>query len=176
LLNGVKNIYQSKDLYGEFLCEPLKKYHTFFARRIENSSGLKKVAWLVACVVTGIFAYPIFGALAGIGILIKLTGVPGLKRHNQSQKTSVVSIRAGIKYSESYATNSSHSIIQSGWRMGVIREFRITKQNVDLLFTTINQEIDSLSNQFKKIYIAASGIINDGDGEITMQLRRREQI
>lgn len=176
MIDSVKNIYKSEDLHGEFLLQPLKMYHSFFAKKIENSSDLKKGAWIVANVVTGIFAYPVFGALAGIGILIKLTGISGLKKHNQSQKTSINAVQSGVKYSAGYATDSSSSIIQSGWQMSVIREFKVTKQNVDEISTTINQEIDSLSNQFKKIYIASNGYINNGDGEITVQLRVRERI
>lgn len=176
MINSIKNIYKSEDLHGEFLLQPLKAYHSFFAKKIENSSGLEKGAWVVANVVTGIFAYPVFGALAGIGILVKLTGIPGLRKHNQSEKSSIESIRLGVKCSGEFADNSSHSIFQSGWQMSVVREFKITKQNVDALSTTINQEIDSFSNQFKKIYVVSNGYVNNDHGEITVQLRIRERV
>lgn len=178
MIDLVKNIYRSEDLNGEFLLRPLKMYHNFFAKKIEHSSGLKKAVWLIANVVTGIFAYPVFGALAGLGLLVKLTGIKGLKKHNQSQKTSINLIQSGVKYSFQYAIDSSRSnIIQSGWQMNTIREFKVTKQNVDEICTTINQEIDSLSNQFKKIYyISSTGHINNDGGEIAVQLRVRERV
>jgi hypothetical protein len=156
-------------------------YHSFFAKKIENSSSLKKGAWVVASVVAGIFAYPMFGALAGIGILVKLTGTSGVKKHNQSEKNTIESIRFGVKCSggsESggFEDEVSQSISQSGWQMSVVREFTITKQNADALSRTINQEIDSFSNQFKKIYIASNGYINRDGGQITVQLRVRERV
>lgn len=177
MIDSIKNIYKSEDLHGEFLLQPLKVYHSFFAKKIENSASLKKGAWVVANVVTGTFAYPVFGALAGIGILVKLTGIPGLKKHNQSAKSCIESIRLGVN-SGGFEDNSSHSIFQSGWQMSVVREFKITKQNVDALPLPliINQEIDSFSNQFKKIYIASNGYINNDHGEITVQLRIRERV
>ena len=59
--------------------------------------------------------------------------------------------------------------MQSGWQMSVIREFKVAKQNfkvtkqdVGEISTTINQEIDSLSNQFKKIYIVSNGRVYNG--------------
>ena len=176
MIDLVKNICKSGDLHGEFLFQPLKIYHNFFAKKIENSSGLKKCAWLVANVATGIFAYPVFGVLAGIGVLVKLTGISGLKKHNQSEKTILGVIRTGVKYSAGYACDSSSSILQSGWQMRIIQEFKITTQNVDALSTTINQEIDCLSSQFKRIYIASNGYINNGNGDITVQLRIRERV
>ncbi|WP_075882683.1 hypothetical protein [Candidatus Protochlamydia sp. W-9] len=176
MINSVKNIYKTEDLHGEFLLQPLKMYHNFFAKKIEASSGLKKSAWIVMNVATGIFAYPTLGALAGIGILVKLTGIYGLKKHNQSQKSIIESIQSGVKYSREFSDECSTSIIQSGWKMSVIREFKITKQNVDALSSTINQEIDSLSSQFKKIYIASNGCINNGNSEITVQLKIRERV
>lgn len=49
------------------------------------------------------------------------------------------------------------------------------KQNVDELTKTINKEIDTLSSQFKKIYVSSNGYINNGNGEITVQLRIQER-
>lgn len=175
MINSVKNIYKSEDLPGEFLLQPLKRYHNFFAKKIENCSNLKKGAWLVANIVTGIFAYPVFGALAGVGLLIKLTGMHGVKKHNKSEKTSIEAVRSGVKYSAKHITDSSKSISQSGWQMSVVREFKITKQNVDDIVSKINQEIDSITNQFKKIYVSSKGNIDNGSGEITVQLRIRQR-
>ncbi len=60
--------------------------------------------------------------------------------------------------------------------MNVIREFTVTKENIALLSPAIKQEIDSLSNQFKRVYIASKGFTTDGTGEISIRLRVSEQI
>lgn len=176
LINLVKNIYKSEDLNGEFLLQPLKTYHHFFANKIEHSAGLKKAVWLIAYVVTGIFAYPVFGALAGLGMLVKLTSIHGIRKHNQSGKNDIKFIQSKLKNCIAYATDSSNSIIQSGWQMKVIREFTVTKQNVNEIVPDIYTEINSLSSQFKKVYIASNGFINEGKGEIKIQLRIREKL
>lgn len=176
MINTVKNIYNSEDLTGEFLLRPLKTYHNFFARKIENSLCLKKVAWLIANVVSGIFAYPVLGVLAGIGILVKLIGISDIKIHNQSQKNSFENIELGIKHSAVFTNNSSSTVTQSGWKMTAIREFKITKQNIDALSTSIKQEIDSFSDQYRKVYISSQGQIIHGIGEIILQIRIRERV
>jgi len=176
MINHIKDIYKSEDLNGEFLVQPLKIYHSFFAKKIENRSGLKKVAWVVTNVATGIFDYPLLGLLASIGILVKLTGIPSLKMHNQSGKNRINIIQSGIKDSSGYVSDFSSSIIQSGWQMSAIKEFKITKQNVDEISIIIKQEIDSLSNQFKKIYISSNGPIKNCHDEITVLLRVKQRI
>lgn len=75
-----------------------------------------------------------------------------------------------------YGTHTSDSIIQTGWKMSAIRGFTVTKENIALLSPAINQEIDALSNQFKRIYITSSGFTTDGAGEIVIQLRVSEPI
>lgn len=176
MISSVKNIYNSEDLNGEFLLQPLKTYHNFFAKEIENSTGLKKGAWVVANVASGVFAYPLLGALAGLGMLVKLTGVNSLRKHNQSEKVKIEAIQAGVKNAVTYMTDSSSSIIQSGWQMKVYREFTITKQNIDNICTDINQQIDSISNQFKNVYVSCNGYVNNDDGKITLQLSTRDRV
>lgn len=176
MVNVVINVYNSEELNGECLIQPLKIYQNFFARKIEHASGLKKLAWLVAKVVGGIFAYPIFGVLAGLGILVKLIDVYNLKQHNQSEKERMNGIRIGLKHSNGYGTNCSTSIIQLGWEMKVVQEFKVTKQNVDGMYTAIHEAIDDFSNQCKKIYVASRGYINGSHQEIIVQLKVMERV
>lgn len=176
MINLIKNMYHSQDLHGEFLFQPLKMYHGFFAKKIENSVSLQKGAWLVGNVVTGIFAYPIFGALAALGLFVKLTGIHDLRKHNESQKIRLDVIHSGVNSGGGYATDSSSSLIKSGWQMNVVSEFKVTKQNIEKTYATMTQEVDSLSNQYKKIYISSKGYVNNDEGEITVQLTISERV
>lgn len=186
MIEAIKNIYVSEDLNGEAFLKPLKEYHGFFAKKIEDSSGVKKMAWVVVNIATGILLYPAFGLLAGGGILIKLTGISRLKKHNDAEKLSVEAIRVGISHSGAFLDNSSYSVIQCGWRMGVAREFIVTKQNVDEQCSNVKKEIDAFTAMFRKIYVASSGFIysqydpvNDSyanQGSMTIQLRIRERL
>jgi len=60
--------------------------------------------------------------------------------------------------------------------MSAVREFKVTKQNVDEMYSNINQEIDSLSNQFKKVYLSSTGHVNNHGGEITVRLSVSERV
>ena len=65
MIDSVKNIYKSEDLNGEFLVRPLKMYHNFFAKKIEDSSsGSSKAVLLIVNVISGILVYPVLGVLA----------------------------------------------------------------------------------------------------------------
>src|SRR5581483_2052878 len=93
MIQTLKHLYHSEDLWFgdfEFLLRPLKVYHPFFTERIEQSVGLAKVAWLVGHIATGIFAYPIFGALAGLGMLIKATDISDLRESNERVKRKIL--------------------------------------------------------------------------------------
>jgi len=60
MISKLKNICNSEDLNGEIFLQPLITYHNFFVKKLEHSLGLKRVAWLIANVVTGIFCLSIF--------------------------------------------------------------------------------------------------------------------
>lgn len=176
MITSIKSIYNSSDLNGDFLTQPLKIYHNFFAKKIEQSASLvSRLAWITVNVATGLFAYPLFGLLAAIGILIKLKGISNLKKHNESIKTGVEALQSGIKYSQSFSRNAINEIDESGIQMKVAREFTVTKDNVDIATSEIKKAIDSFSNQFKKVYLFSNGFIQNGLGGIAVQLQIRAQ-
>ena len=84
MFETVTNLYNSQDLPGEFLLTPLKTYQKYFVTKVQAGSNLEKVAWRAAHIATGIFAYPILGSLAFIGMLVKLCGVPFLCANNRN--------------------------------------------------------------------------------------------
>ena len=172
MIDAIVNIYRAEDINGEIFIQPLKVYHNFFAKKISNCSGLEKVAWIIANAVTGIFAYPVLSVLAAIGILVKLTGIPGIQRNNQSEKAYIDSIRAGAKVdSGSY----SFDCLKARYKT-VIKEFTVTSENLDNDLDSIKQEIDLFTSQFKKVYIAAQGALTNGEGEFTIELSVNERI
>ena len=83
MLKTISALYQTPDLIGEALVSPLKRYHQNFQDKTNNSKGLSRGAWLAANVFTGIILYPTLGAVAGVGMMAKLCGVPFLKAHNE---------------------------------------------------------------------------------------------
>ena len=101
------------------------------------------------------------GALAGIGILIKLIGVPAVQKHNQSEKVLVESIVSGIKA----ASDGSYMEIQGSiqfskmdMRVTTQKEFTVTYKDVDHdCGRPSDQEIDLLTSQFKKVFITFHG-------------------
>lgn len=172
MIDSIANLYKSEDLSGEFLCQPLKFYHNFFVKKIENCEGdpLKRCAWIVAHKATGIFAYPLFTALAFFGLLIKLTGVQSIKSHNNSQISCVEGIGVGVTNTEVYSKDFSHELEKPGRKMKIIREFKMTKYNVDSLVFEITDEISSQFRKFRKVYVSANGTIENDIGEISIQL------
>lgn len=173
MFQAVKNVFNSQDLPGEFLLTPLKAYHQFFAEKIQANSGLYKAAWIIANVVSGIFAYPIFGILALLGMLIKPTGIPSLRKHNQDQISSVEAERIGMRNSsEGFLSILSSSISQRGYEMRVHREFRATKASFEVQCDEAVAEIRRCSEQFKQIYVEAAALIDgDGNGGVIVRLR-----
>lgn len=83
ILEKIYYIYQSPDLKGDDFCLPLKRFNGYLFKKIEESEGLQKCAWVIATVVSGIFAYPFLGISAGIGLLVKLKGIEELRNYNR---------------------------------------------------------------------------------------------
>ena len=174
MINSIRNLYQAQDLTGESLVAPLKNYRSFFVKKIAESSGLTKIAWRIAHVVSGLFAYPALGLIAGLGLFVKLTGVPGVRKHNRDQKSYLETIRTGIQYAKVFSTDSNlFSISQAGWRMDVAKTVQIAHHNAALQIKKIEKEIDLLTGQFRKVYVKSQGTIIEGTGDISIQLRVR---
>lgn len=162
----IKNLYKTPDLYGDFLTQPLKAYNGYFS---EKGTSWKKVALTIIHIATGIFAYPLFGSLALIGLGIKLCGVPSLKAHNEKEKISVSAVYVGVKNSEGYACESSSSLFFIPFN--VEKSLQIRKATCDSDNQAILKAIDKLNSKFRRIYIDSYGMAQSGSGAITVDLK-----
>lgn len=178
---------ESFDLKGEILLKPLKYYHGFFAKRVENSPFLGRLALRIVNIVTGIFAYPILGALASVGILIKLIEIYDIKKHNDTEKARINKIE--IKYhllvnNEEYAkkwkqeterllnlskgeAGDGDEYLHNRKIPGTMQLVEISPEKYRLTAHQYSEEkmkekiipiIDRNSEQFKKVYIAIQAI------------------
>lgn len=83
-VDTLKKMYYSNDLPGGKLFEPLKYYHGFFVKHIEDSSNkASSSAWRVGQIASGFLAYPMLGILAGLGMVVKCFGIPSVYWHNR---------------------------------------------------------------------------------------------
>ncbi len=162
----IKNLYKTPDLYGDFLTQPLKAYNGYFS---EKGTGWKKVALTIVHIATGIFAYPLFGALALIGLGVKLCGVPSLIAHNEQEKISVKSVYVGVKNSNGFACESLSSLLFTSF---IVEEFiHLRKATCDSDYQAVLKAIDKLTYQFRKIYIDSYGTVQGESGAIIVDLK-----
>ncbi len=176
MITAIKNLYLSSDLYGNCFTQPLKSYQAFFAKKIDDSSFLNPMAIKLAQVAIGIILYPILGALTVLGLAVKMIGLPSLYAHNRAEHSSLQTIENGVKHAVAYENHSAYSRFEKGWAMQPVKEFIVTKQNVEPLCQAIRNEIDVFSHKFRKVYVASAGAINQGRGSIVVKLRLREPV
>lgn len=81
-LSEFSDLYRQLHLKGDSLVHPLRSYRDFFVSKGEESEGIAQLAWRVVHLVTGIFAYPLFGALASIGMTLKWIDADNIRLHN----------------------------------------------------------------------------------------------
>lgn len=171
MIRAIQNLYVVEDLPGENLLRPLKGYQRFFAKKMDQKSGLAKLALRVGNVASSLLAYPVLGFLAAIGMLVKLTGLPDIRSKNGAAKSHIQVIRTGIQaarvfddeYSRGHASSQLHALD--------IKEYQVTRQNVDTMCSSIQRQIDTLTKQFQKVYLKSKGHIENGQGEIKVTLR-----
>lgn len=163
MIDKIKQLYKVEDLNGEAFCRPLKTYHRFFANKIETSPGhLRKVAWVIVNIVTGIFAYTIFGLLAAIGLGFKYRDIPSVAVQNASSKALIELIRTQIK--EAGGLPKSGGTAPSFGKPETLGAFKIKKDFVDDMCTTMNNSLDFHTKQYQKIYLEFSGDTNSAAG------------
>ena len=92
MISPVSNNLQS---LGETFIQPLKIYHIFFVKKIKDSTGLKKIAWLILNVATGIFAYPAC-VIAGIGATVLERARFILKSHKGTLEEEFASAKKAL--------------------------------------------------------------------------------
>ena len=165
----VKNLYTSPDLEGDLLTQPLKGYHRFFVKKIEQALGWRKAAYATAAVAASIFAYPAFGALALAGMFVKLLGVPALIKDNNAEKKNFETHKAGIlskKYGATRDSNpGSHTIERLSFQDEELREV-----NIESMFHEFDSEIDTLSALFRRVKYSCTIDIRPPNGEGTVNI------
>ena len=167
MFETVTNLYNSQDLPGEFLLTPLKTYQKYFVIKVQAGSNLEKVAWRVAQIATGIFAYPILGSLAFIGMLVKLCGIPSLRAHNRN----IMETKVNLALTQIYTTEalSSGSIKANVYgKPGIYRAYRVSiieiekkpdepgdvlEKGKEFYRKLIADLIDRCTQQFQRIFL-----------------------
>ena len=199
MIETIRNLYTTPDLTdGEFLLKPLKAYENFFAKKIENNVGLTNIILKIIHIATNIIVYPVLGLLAGTGMLIKLSGLPALKAYNEEQKNSFQAIHENIALwiqklepkpnvkPETFEVNSYRKI-NSGLQSeteGEIFDLTIisddaegkSKENQNRIahFSKIAfEEIDSLTNRFRKAHLSGNGTEREGNLVIQVEIYHR---
>jgi hypothetical protein len=154
-----KSLFDSQDLPGEYLLTPLKSYNQFFVVKTrENSEWCKRTAWTIAHVVTGIFAYPIFGLLALVGMAVKWSWIPSLQKVNESALQEIESVRRLIRVGGEYGVRGHSLNGVSGPRIKVLQgEFKVTRGNFEQPLDAAKNEIQKWSKQLKSVWLETNG-------------------
>ena len=161
-LNLVKNLYTTPDLAGDLLTQPLKGFHRFFAKKIEQAPGWRKAAYATAAAAASIFAYPAFGTLALAGMFVKLLGVPFLLNHNKNIKEDFKDYieggafckrsAGGFSREDSFHGHALKTVEQITFRLGPSEGTYETTGEKELL-RAFDQEIDTISALFRWVNI-----------------------
>lgn len=94
-----------------------------------------------------------------------------LRRENFSTKSHIHSIYASIKCSSDYSLREAQNLmIKLGWKERTIVEIGLKKQNLDSMYSYINEIIDSCNQRSIIVFFYAKGDIIDGDGTINIRL------
>ncbi|MBA3723099.1 MAG: hypothetical protein H0W88_11965 [Parachlamydiaceae bacterium] len=175
MLGAVRNLYHAQDINGEGVLQPFKGATGFFAKKINENCCLANLAFRIGYLVAAILTSPFLF----IGMLIKLLSIPGLIKHNEDQKKSVDSVQMGLDAEKSiFAELSSSTPIRSGWTIRTITFFNVENQHSQGTFKQIKEEIDTLTKEFKKVYIDVAGSINkiNDEGQIIFRINVLEKV
>lgn len=151
----IYNLYQAEDLLGEFLCQPLKQYHGYLVHLIESChTQPQKIAAKATHVATGIFAYPLFGLLSGIGLLIKSTQIPEIQKHNDKLHSRYLSgLEDNLERKRS--VNNLPYDTAPGWEYTCQDKniFTATQEDVTEQKAQVIERLNELNRRFKKVYL-----------------------
>jgi len=173
-MESIRNLYQTPDLNGDFLIQPLKTYNDYFEEKIDDTTSFViKSLWVITQVVLGILAYPIFALLATIGLLIKLQESPSITKHNKFEiDTNLGLIQTSVNGTGGFS-DANHSIDSiPGYKKTTIQKFYITRANdTDAQCEKVAKVIKDCSAKYRKIWLQSKGeILNDGSGQIILKI------
>jgi hypothetical protein len=160
--NFVVNLYWAQELPGEDLVQHLKKYHGYMVQTVTQCPAQDKTYCRIIHIVTGIFAYPLLGALATLGMCIKLFGIPGVKSHNENEKESL-QIFIDNKVGED--TCNGRVKLGSEWKLKSVQKYTIQPQRLedvtplklDNLVKRLKGDIDFFTQRFERVYVLWNG-------------------
>jgi hypothetical protein len=173
MISFVKDLSCSPDLPGGSLISPLQSYHRFFTKETKN---LHRRAWRVAHVASGILCYPILGALAGVGFIIKLIGMTALTLHNRAEIERYRNKQFGLDNRCDQIMFEGRDIGKRGHEMRTIRQFVLTPQTAATNFERIQREIQRCTTKCRKVYGASCTITQDNQKVTYIQLRLLDPI
>ena len=153
MIKAVKDLYRTPDLTGAALTRPLQKYHWFFQGKINNpsSDGLTRGAWLAANIFTGIIIYPTFGIVAGVGMVVKLCGIPALKAHNARQLAQIETARNEYKEGRVYPEPSDNELnAPEGYDYRGFG-YRANLRNYDATLKRASDRIRAHTSEFRRV-------------------------
>jgi|GEM_PF-3119336 len=176
-MQTVAILYNSPQLEGSFLLSPLKSYQSYFDEKSSDHSICEKCLWRITQVVLGIFAYPIFGLLAALGILFNFIDSFFIQKENSDRTEALLTMtKAGIKNCKSFSCQDNPNcsgLVREGFESSTIQEFSITKaSNLDEQLKAVTDAINEQSSKCNRVWIERSGkIADDGTGHITLKLK-----
>jgi hypothetical protein len=160
--NFVVNLYWAQELPGEDLVQHLKKYHGYMVQTITQCPAQDKTYYRIIHIATGIFAYPLLGALATLGMCIKLFGISGVKSHNENEKKSLQIFRDNTVGEDTF---SGRTKLGSEWKLKSVQKYTIQPQRLedvtplklDNLVKRLKGDIDFFTQRFEKVYVLWNG-------------------
>ena len=156
-----ENLFWAQELQGEDFVAPIKKYHGFMVQ-YNNRTGENSAVRRIVHIATGIFAYPLLGALALVGMCIKALGISSVARYNEEQKKTLSLINHYV-ITEPFA--AIELTAQRGWAIRTAVQYTVSPQNqndvtqdkIQAFVAQVRADIDSFTNRYEKIRIQYSG-------------------
>lgn len=175
VIENISKVYQTPDLAGNELTIPLKTYNRFFAKKIEDSVGMDQAAWKVTRFVLGLIAYPTFGILAAVGILIKFNCVSDLKNHNKVVLNKINIVAFLFKTDGDFAPSSNTSS-ERGHPLIDYKVYTITQDNFNQFQVEATGTMNELQNNLRRIHIQKDGLVRNRVGSVTFKFRVNDAI
>lgn len=141
----------SPDVLGHSLVRPWNFYSEFCSDKLSNTSGMRKIAWLVYITVTGVFGV-LFGVFALLGMIVKLVDSRSVGKFNagieRRIKEKIKSVINGVKNKEGFIPDND-----LGDNFKVAYSFKIYKKFDSKVFEEIKNSAKNLNENMRKIYV-----------------------
>jgi|GEM_PF-3873919 len=130
---------RNTEIPGEFLMIPLKSFTKYMKEETQKAEGWTKAAWIINHIALGVFAYPIFGLLAGIGISVKFIAARNCGVREIRPEVSPLNLTKRVSaFSELHKTNEEMKDVQTSQ---LHRELTELKARLDFPPYKLNLEI-----------------------------------